>query len=113
MTWAQLVVLCMVESDGSVTANIVRNWIAENRPSRYEMSTTVAAVFHSSCQFHAGFVSALISSKGAQPVKCEYECAGGVCIAANQTGETAEIVGPLLTLDIGYPVLIFKARCQS
>jgi hypothetical protein len=47
MTWAQLVILCMVELGCPVTANMVRNWIGKNCPSRYEKSITVSAVFHS------------------------------------------------------------------
>jgi len=47
MTWAQLIILCMIETGGPVTAAIVRNWIRNKCPSRYERSISVAAVFHS------------------------------------------------------------------
>jgi hypothetical protein len=47
MTWAQLIILCMVETGGPVTSAIVRTWIRNKCPSRYERSSSVAAVFHS------------------------------------------------------------------
>lgn len=56
MTWPQLVILCMIESGGPVTAAIVRDWIRKRCPSKYEKSTSIPAVFHNRTHLYKSWV---------------------------------------------------------